>query len=106
MPASPNIDLCTPKEVIHMDLHYEAGQLVRERQPETDRDQVEPNAQADLPALPGQGCSQEQRGHALRRAANLLRRQPKTGPSYYDPLFQAPDTVENDYYRFRHQPRG
>ena len=89
-----------------MDLRYAAGQLVKERQRETDRDQATPNGQADLPALPGQGGSQEQRGHALRRAANLLRRQPNTGASYHDPLFRAPDTVENDYYRFRHQPRG
>jgi hypothetical protein len=25
---------------------------------------------------------------------------------YYDPKFQRPDVVEDDYYRFRHQPRG
>lgn len=69
-------------------------------------DQLEPNAQADPLALPGQGGSQEQRRHVLRRVANLLRRQPKTSASYHDPLFGTPDTVENDYYRFRHQPRG
>jgi len=70
------------------------------------RDQVEPNAHADLLALPGQGGSQEERGPVLRRVANLLRRRPKTGASHYDPLFRAPDIVENDYYRFGHQPRG
>lgn len=69
------------------------------------RDQVEPNAQADPIASPGQGGRQEERGHALRRVANLLRRL-KTGASYYDPLFWAPDRVEDDYYRFRHHPRG
>jgi hypothetical protein len=25
---------------------------------------------------------------------------------YYDPKFQRPDVVEDDYYRLRHQPRG
>ena len=70
------------------------------------RDQVEPNAQADLMALPGQGNRQEERHHAPRRVAGLLRRRPKIGASYYDPLFAGPNTVEDDYYRFRHQPRG
>jgi len=70
------------------------------------RDRVEPNAHAQLFALPRPGGSQEERRRMLRRVANLLRRRPKTDTSYYDPLFRAPDTVENDYYRFRHQPRG
>jgi hypothetical protein len=39
----------------------------------------------------------------LRRVAARLRRAPKTGGSYYDPLFERPDLVEDDYYRFRHQ---
>jgi hypothetical protein len=46
------------------------------------------------------------RGSRLRRVAGLLRRVPKTGPSYYDPLFERPDLVEDDYYRLRNQPRG
>ena len=70
------------------------------------RDQVEPSAQADPLALPGQRGSHEERGHLLRRVANLLRQRPKTDASYYDPLFRVPELVENDYYRFRHQPRG
>ena len=45
-------------------------------------------------------------GDRLRRVAGLLRRMPKTGGSFYDPLFGRPDPVEDDYYRFRHQPRG
>jgi hypothetical protein len=72
----------------------------------THPDQAEPNTQADLLALPVPGGRQEQFGHVLRRVANLLRRQAKTGASYYDPLFLAPDMLENDYCRFRHQPRG
>ena len=70
------------------------------------REQVEPNAQADLHEWPGQGCRQEDRGRLLRRVTNLLRRRPKTGASYSDSLFRRPEIVENDYYRFRHQPRG
>jgi hypothetical protein len=31
---------------------------------------------------------------------------PTTGGGYHDPLFERPDLVEDDYYRFRHQPRG
>ena len=46
------------------------------------------------------------RADRLRRVASLLRRVPKTGGSFYDPLFARPDLVEDDYYRFRHQPRG
>jgi len=70
------------------------------------RDQVELNVQADPLALPVRGGRQEDRRHVLRRVASLLRRRPKTGASYYDPLFGRPDMVENDYYRFGHQPRG
>jgi hypothetical protein len=44
------------------------------------------------------------RGTWLRRAINGMGRAFKT--SYYDPKFQRPDVVEDDYYRFRHQPRG
>jgi len=44
---------------------------------------------------------------AARRAqAALPRPGPKAGASYHDPLFGRPDLVEDDYYRFRHQPRG
>jgi hypothetical protein len=39
-------------------------------------------------------------GRRLRRARSLLRRAFRTG-SYHDPLFERPDVVENDYYRFR-----
>lgn len=44
------------------------------------------------------------RGSQLRRAINGLGRVFRT--SYYDPKFQRPDAVEDDYYRLRHQPRG
>jgi hypothetical protein len=40
------------------------------------------------------------------RVAGLLRRVPKTGARFYDPLFERPDLIEDDYYRLRHQPRG
>jgi hypothetical protein len=46
------------------------------------------------------------RGHRLRRIAGMLRRVPKTGGRYHDPLFERPDAVEDDYYRFRNQPCG
>jgi len=45
-------------------------------------------------------------GDRLRRVAALLRRMPKTRGSYHDPLFERPDLVEDDYYRFRNQPAG
>jgi hypothetical protein len=51
-------------------------------------------------------ASGETRGGRLRRVAALLRPGPKIGASYHDPLFGRPDLVEDDYYRFRHQPRG
>jgi hypothetical protein len=35
-----------------------------------------------------------------------LRRAVRIGCSYYDPVFELPDLVEDDYYRFRNQPRG
>jgi hypothetical protein len=63
--------------------------------------------------LPAAACSDrtssaraEIRGDRLRRDAGLLRRAPKTGGSYYDPLFERLDLVEDDYHRFRHQPYG
>jgi hypothetical protein len=43
-------------------------------------------------------------GTRPRRAINGIGRVFRTG--YYDPKFQRPDVVEDDYYRFRHQPRG
>jgi hypothetical protein len=42
-------------------------------------------------------------GNHLRRVVNGLRHVLKA--SYYDPKFQRPDMVEDDYYRFRNQPR-
>jgi hypothetical protein len=48
----------------------------------------------------------EVRGDRLRRLAGLLRRVPKTAAARYDPLFERPDLVEDDYYRFRNQPHG
>ena len=52
------------------------------------------------------GVRAEIRGDRLRRLAGLLRRVPETGAHYYDSLFEQPDLVEDDYYRFRNQPRG
>jgi hypothetical protein len=46
------------------------------------------------------------RGDRLQRLAGLLRRVPKTGVGPYDPLFDRPDLVEDDYYRFRNQPHA
>ena len=43
-------------------------------------------------------------GNRLRRAAGAMRRVLET--SYRDPLFERPDLIENDYYRFRNQPSG
>jgi hypothetical protein len=70
------------------------------------RDQAEPSIQAALPEMPDHRTRPGEGGHLLRRIANLLRPTPKTGVSYHDPLFAQPDIVENDYYRFRHQPGG
>jgi len=39
-------------------------------------------------------------------ASGLLRRMLKARASYYDPLFERPDLIEDDYYRLRNQPRG
>jgi len=64
-------------------------------------------------ALPAAASSDRQgsaraeiRGDLLRRVAGLLRRVPNTGGSYRDPLFERPNLVEDDYYRFRNQPYG
>lgn len=48
----------------------------------------------------------ETRADRLRRIASLLRRTPKTRASCYDPLFERPGLIEDDYYRLRNQPRG
>jgi len=64
-------------------------------------------------ARPAGACSDwtgstraEVRGDRLRRLVGLLRRVPKTGADRHDPLFERPDLVEDDYYRFRNQPHG
>jgi hypothetical protein len=43
-------------------------------------------------------------GNRLRRAAGAMRDVLET--SYRDLLFERPDLIENDYYRFRNQPSG
>jgi len=69
-------------------------------------EQLDPNLRAELLARPGRGVRREERSRRLRIMASLLRRVPRTAASYHDPLFRALDVVENDYYRFQHQPRG
>ena len=65
-------------------------------------------AQTALPATARSGktgsARAETRGDRPWRVAGLLRRVPKTGASYYDPLFERPDLIEDDYYRLRNQP--
>jgi hypothetical protein len=40
-----------------------------------------------------------------QRITGLLMRLAKTRARYYDPLFERPDLIDDDYYRFRNQPR-
>jgi len=64
-------------------------------------------AQTARPAVACQGArSAEGRGNRPRRLAGLLRWAPKNAHSHHDPLFDRPDMVENDYYRFRNYPSG
>jgi hypothetical protein len=70
-----------------------------------DKDQAEPHFQTDRLALLGLGGRLEEVGHVLRRVARLVHRPLRIGTIYYDPHFTGPDIVEDDYYRFRHQPR-
>jgi hypothetical protein len=49
------------------------------------------------------GTTAEIAGTRPRRFDVLLRRIPKTRGFYADPLFERPDLVEDDYYRFRRQ---
>ena len=62
-------------------------------------------AQTVLPAgtRPEQSDSAQPdiRGNRLRRIFGQLRREPRTQRSYSDPLFERPDMIEDDYYRFR-----
>jgi hypothetical protein len=65
--------------------------------------------QTSLPALPAQrelAARPQIRGNRLPRVPGLRRREPKTARSYRDPLFEHPDLVENDYYRFQNYPHG
>ena len=88
------------------------------------RDQAEPpDTRAPAPVTPGHSSRKtvlpgtarsdktgsaraETRGDRLWRVVGLLRRVPKTGACYYDPLFERPDLIEDDYYRLRNQPHG
>jgi len=40
------------------------------------------------------------------RLTRLLHRLPKIGASLHDPRLDWPNLVEDDYHRFRNQPRG
>jgi hypothetical protein len=42
----------------------------------------------------------------LASIAGRIRRGLKERAEIYDPIFQRPDLVEDDYYRLRNQPRG
>jgi hypothetical protein len=59
------------------------------------------NAQARLPR---RAATAKTRGNRWQHALNGVRHIFET--SYDDPRFQRPDAVEDDYYRFRNQPRG
>ena len=68
-----------------------------------------PDTRAPAPVTPGRGPRKARSPlarRAARRVAGLLRRAPKTGASYCDPLFERPDLIEDDYYRLRNQPHG
>jgi len=41
----------------------------------------------------------------LHRITGLLMRLARMRDGYYDPLLWRPDLIEDDYYRFRNQPR-
>ena len=45
-------------------------------------------------------------GDHQNRVSRLLRRLPGAGTGYRDSLFERPDVVEDDYYRFINGPRG
>lgn len=55
-------------------------------------------AAAERPNVPA-----KMRDPIVRRMANRLRRALET--SYYDRSFDRPDLIEDDYFRFRNQPR-
>jgi hypothetical protein len=59
-------------------------------------------------ACPGRTSSArpENRRGRVRRLAGLLHRVPKNHGDCYDPRFERPDLVKDDYCRFRIQPRG
>ena len=67
-----------------------------------------PGIRALAPATPDHGPRKARallpRADRLRRVARRLRRVPGSGASYHDSLFERPDLVEDDYYRFRYQP--
>jgi len=76
------------------------------------RDQAgAPDTSARAAATPGSGPRKadprtDSRRDSLPRVVGLLQRLLTAGGSYHDPLFERPDLVEDDYYRFRSQPRG
>ena len=86
--------------------------FVDERAQTRDAD-THPQAGCDAPqqapapaASPEASARAELRGHRLRRITSLLPRLARARASYYDPLFERPDLIEDDYYRLWHQPYG
>jgi len=76
------------------------------------RDQeAAPSTRSPMPMQPGRAdragsARLETLGDRPPRLYGLLRRALRTCGSYYDAQFERPDLVEDDYYRFRNQPRG
>jgi len=64
------------------------------------------SAQPSLPAAIFDTAGATIRRVRQRRSARPLRWLARAGGSYRDRLFVKPDLVEDDYYRFRNQPRG
>jgi hypothetical protein len=57
-------------------------------------------------ATPETSARADTRSHRLRRITGLLPQLARARASYYDPLFERPDLIEDDYYRLRNQPYG
>ena len=70
---------------------------------------AEAQADCDAPrqalALAGKAETLARLTRRRQRTTGLLMRLAKTRARYYDALFERPDLIEDDYYRFRNQPR-
>jgi hypothetical protein len=101
---------CSPTAAIRKGIAMPCAPLAVEPVTATREEAVTQDTWSTVPATPSAALPLRHTAPARRRRSQLrhalvsLRRLFTTG--HYDSKFERPDAIEDDYYRFRNQPRG